>query len=279
MRASFACTHLASSRPTRRRHNLPYPGFGSNCSQHRALLHHCRDPAARQRLGVNTRTQGLHEHLLPLSPSPASDTRSTRMTVTARPAHLPQDRTHGRPAAAPARRPSRPTGSQAAALPPGLKDVSSRSPRSPAASWALAEREPRRPPTPQPLAGGSPESARSPPDLNGGHQAGPAAVSSQRSLGRKERRLRTLRAARRPPISKDRPIVQPIAGQLLGLTAYVTNGLPNNRPQLAPGRRTGTAPSLTTAEPTNSWSSPSIAAFPLVPEPWGRRRGRRPRGR
>lgn len=199
-------------------------------------------------------------------PLPRLTTRSTRMTVTARPAHLPQGRTHGRPAAAPARRPSWPTGSQAAALPRGLKDVSSRSPRSPAASWALAEREPRRLPTPQPLAGGSPESARSPPDLNGGHQAGPAAVSSQRSLGRKERRLRTLRAARRPPISKDRPIVQPIAGQLLGLTAYVTNGRPNNRPQLAPGRRTGTAPSLTTAEPTNSWSSPSIAVFPLVPE-------------
>lgn len=75
---------------------LADPGFGSNCNLHRAFLHHFRDPAARQpaarqRLGVNTRTQGLHEHLLPLSPSPASDTRSTRMAVTARPAHLPQE--------------------------------------------------------------------------------------------------------------------------------------------------------------------------------------------
>lgn len=51
--------------------------------------------------------------------------------------------------------------------------------------------------------------------------------------------------------------------------AYVTNGLPNNRPLLAPGRRTGTAPSLTTAEPTNDGSGPSIAAFLLVSEPRG----------
>lgn len=56
-----------------------------------------------------------------------------------------------------------------------------------------------------PLSRRSPASASSPPDLNGG-QAGPAAVSSQRSPGRKELRLRTLQAASGPPIRKDRPI-------------------------------------------------------------------------
>lgn len=71
------------------------------------------------------------------------------MTVTAQSAQRPPDWTHGRPVAALALRPNRPTGSLAAALPPGLKDVSSRSPWFAAASWAQAERETRCPAGPQ----------------------------------------------------------------------------------------------------------------------------------
>lgn len=83
----------------------------------------------------------------PLSPLP--DTRSTRMTVTAQSAQRPPGWTHGRPVAALALRLNRPTDPLAAALPPGLKDVSSRSPRLAAASWAQAKRETRCPAGPQ----------------------------------------------------------------------------------------------------------------------------------
>lgn len=210
------------------------------------------------------------------------DTRSTRMTVAARSAaHRPRDWTHGRRAAALALGPSRPYGSPRP--PPGLRDVSWRPVRpvhgrlaGPGRGARPAARQPRghcRRPVPR----ASP--ARSPPDLNGGHQAGPA-----RRLQPTEPRAEGTALTHapgppgRPPIRKDRPIAQPIGGRLPSLTAYVTNGRLNNRPRLAPGRRTGTAPSLTTAEPTNSRPSPSIAAFRLAPEPWGGGGGR-PSGR
>lgn len=81
--------------------------------------------------------------------SPLPDTRSTRMTVTAGSALRPPDWTQGRPVAALALRPNRPTGSLAAALPPGLKDVSSRSPRFAVASGTQAGRETHCPADPQ----------------------------------------------------------------------------------------------------------------------------------
>lgn len=201
-RASFACTDLASSSWSTRRGTTcriyADLGFGSICSLYLALLHHFKKgsclaaaPGRKPLFFKASRTSLL------LSPLP--DTRSTQMTVTARSVQRPPDWTHGRSVAALALRPSRPTGSLAAALSPGLKDVSSRSPRFAAASWELGGAR-------DPLPHRSPASARSPPDLNGGHQAGPAAVSSQRSTRRKELRLRTLRAANRPPIRKDRPI-------------------------------------------------------------------------
>lgn len=71
------------------------------------------------------------------------------MTVTARSAQRPPDWTHERSVAALAFRPSRPTGSLAAALSPGLKDVSSWSPGFAATSWNQAERETRCPTGPQ----------------------------------------------------------------------------------------------------------------------------------
>lgn len=153
--------------------------------------------AARQRLGVNPCSLGHRGHR---SRCPLCLTlRSTRMTVNVRSAQRPPDWTHGRPVAALALRPNRPTSSPAAA--PAARPQG-RVLAVPSARSRLVGPGGARDPLPR----RSPASARSPPDLNGGHQAGPAAVSSQRSPGRKKLRLRTLRASSGPPIRKDRPI-------------------------------------------------------------------------
>lgn len=121
------------------------------------------------------------------------DTRSTRMTVAARSAaHRPRDWTHGRRAAAVALGPSWPPRvAQATARPPGrLLAARPARPRPPRGPWP--GRETRRPPAiPAATAG-----ARSPEPAPLAHlrismeDTKPAqpAVSSQRSLGRKEPR-------------------------------------------------------------------------------------------